>query len=55
MKGGDKEFELGDKVMEHLKRGRFSVGTYNKQKIMKSGPCNILGKFDSRNAYGVTR
>ena len=29
------------------------MGTYNKMKMKKFGPCKILKKHDSRNAYEV--
>ena len=47
------DFEVGDKVMVHLKKGRFPVGTYSKLKMRNFGPCKILRKFDSGNAYEV--
>lgn len=46
-------FEVGDEVTVHLKSGRFPVGTYSKLKMKKFGPCKILRKFDSGNAYEV--
>ena len=46
-------FEVGDEVMVHLKKGRFPIGTYSKLK-MKFGPCTILRKFDSGNAYELS-
>lgn len=46
-------FEVGDEVMVHLKKGRFLVGMYSKVKMKKFGPCRILRNFDSGNAYEV--
>ena len=39
--------------MVYLKKGIFLVGTYSKLKMKKLGPCKILKKFDSGNAYEV--
>ena len=46
-------FEVGDEVMVHLKKGIFLVRTYNQLKMRTYGPCKILKKFDSGNAYEV--
>ena len=39
--------------MVHLKKGRFSIGTYSNLNKNKFGPCKILKKFDNGNAYEV--
>ena len=39
--------------MVHLKKEKNSIGTYSKLKMKKFGPCKILRKFDSGNAYEV--
>ena len=47
------DFEVRDKVMVHLKKGRFPVGTYSKLKMRNFGPCKILRKFENGIAYKV--
>ena len=47
------DFEVGDEVMVHLKKGRFPIETYSKLGMRKFGPCKILRKFDSGDAYEV--
>ena len=45
-------FEVGDLVLAHLRKERFTKGAYNKLKSKKIGPCRILRKF-SANAYEI--
>jgi hypothetical protein len=46
------QFEVRDQVLAHLRKERFPRGTYNKLKMKKIGPCNILRKFDA-NTYDI--
>ena len=39
--------------MVHLRKKHFLVGTYNKLKMKKFGPCKIVKRHDSENAYEV--
>ena len=47
------DFQVGDEVMVHLKKGRFLVGTYSKLVMKKFSHYRILKKFESGNAYEV--
>ena len=39
--------------MLRLRKGHFLVGTYNKLKMKKFGPCKIVKRHDSGNAFEV--
>ena len=39
--------------MVHLRKEHFLVGTYNKLKMKKFGPCKIVKRHDFGNTYEV--
>lgn len=47
-----KEFEVGNRVMVYLRKERFPSRSYNKLKLKKIGPCQIIRKYGT-NAYQV--
>jgi hypothetical protein len=46
------QFEVGDLILENLRKERFPRGTYSKLKMKKIGPCKIVRKF-GENAYEI--
>ena len=46
----ENNYELGDLVLEYIKRDKFTKGEYNKLMMKRIGPCRILRNF-SANAY----
>ena len=52
LKKREVNFEVGDLVLEHLRREIFPEMEYNKLKLKKVGPCKILRKF-SANSYEI--
>jgi hypothetical protein len=46
------QFEVGDLILEHLRKERFPRGTYNKMKMKKIESCRVLRKFGA-NTYEI--
>jgi hypothetical protein len=46
------QFEVGDQFLPHLRKERLLIGTYNKLKLKRIGPCKILRKFGN-NSYEI--
>jgi hypothetical protein len=46
------QFGFGDLILSHLRKERFSRGTYNKLIMNKIRPCKVLKKFGA-NSYNI--
>ena len=44
---GDLNFDVGELVLEYMRKQIFPKGEYNKLKLKKIRPCKILRKFSS--------
>jgi hypothetical protein len=46
------QFEVGDLILAHLRKERFSRGTYDKMNMKNIGPCKVIRKFGA-NTYEI--